>query len=274
MVHSSWDESYLSTLDFVFHPNLNYIRRMQNGKKTYTFFEKACAWGVHLFTASGIIFAMLAILAIARHDFVWAMYWLIIAFIIDAVDGMLARKFRVLEVLPYMQGKNIDFVIDFSTYAIIPAYFLYEGFWMVNGEKSYLLPEPEWIRFFCIAILLLVSAVYYGKEPMVSEDMYFIGFPVMWNAVAYYLFFIVRLDPWINFILIMIFSILHFVPLKYAYPSQNKNYQFLNWTAAIIFLGSNAGILYYYPNEPMWMRIVSGLYLPFVCWQTMIASKK
>ncbi len=247
---------------------------MQDEIHNYSTTEKALAWGVHLFTASGIVFALLAIIAVANHNFCWCMYWLIIAVIIDGVDGMLARKFKVKEVLPFMEGKNIDFVIDFATYAIIPGYFLYECFWMVDGVKYYVLPEPEWIRFSCVAVLLLVSAIYYGKEPMVSEDMYFIGFPVMWNAVAYFLFFIFRLDPWINFALIIFIAILHFVPLKYAYPSQNKKFQKINFLMVFIFLASNAGILYYYPDEPMWMRIISGLYLPFVIWQTVWISFK
>ncbi len=242
--------------------------------QSYTATQKALAWSVHIFTASGIIFALLAIIAIANHQFVESMYWLIIAFVVDGVDGTLARRFKAKEVLPFMEGKNIDFVIDFATYAIIPAYFMYEAFWVVDGEKYYVLPEAEWIRFSCVAILLLVSAVYYGKEPMVSEDMYFIGFPVMWNAVIYFLYFILKLEPWVNFLLIILFSILHFVPLKWAYPSQNKHHQKLNLLFGAIFLISNAGVLYYFPNEPLWLRIISGLYLPYILWHTVWISFK
>ncbi len=247
---------------------------MQDGKTTFTTLERALAWSVHIFTATGIVFALLAIIAISNHNFIWAMYWLIIAFVIDGVDGTLARKFRTKEVLPYMEGKNIDFVIDFATYAIIPAYFFYEAFWLVDGVKYYVLPETEWVRFFAVSVLLLVSAVYYGKEPMVSKDMYFIGFPVMWNAVIYFVFFILKLDPWINFSLIMIFSILHFVPLKWAYPSQNKNNQKLNLIFGAVFLISNAFILFYFPDEPLWLRLVSGSYLPFILGYTLWVSFK
>ena len=46
---------------------------MQNQKNTFSSFEKACAWGVHIFTASGIICTLLAIIAVANHDFVQCM---------------------------------------------------------------------------------------------------------------------------------------------------------------------------------------------------------
>ncbi len=241
---------------------------MQNEKRTFTSLEKALAWGVHLFTASGVVFALLAIIAIANHDFWLCMIWLMVAFFIDGVDGMLARKFNVKEVLPFMEGKNIDFVIDFANYAIIPAYFLYEAFWMVNGEKVSVLPDVEWVKLTAVSALLLVSAIYYGKEPMVSKDMYFIGFPVMWNAVAYFMFFVVKPAPWINFWIIILFAILHFVPWKYAYPSQNKRFQALNWLMGLVFLLGNVYLLYLYPESPLWVRIAAGTFLPYILWHT------
>jgi phosphatidylcholine synthase len=241
-------------------------------QKEFTNKDKGIAWGVHLFTASGGVFALLAIIAIAKHDFVMSMVWLLVAFVVDGVDGMMARRFRVLEVLPQMKGKNIDFVIDFANYAIIPAYFLYEAFWTVDGEMVYLLPEAEWARLGIVALMVLVSAVYYGKEPMVSEDMYFIGFPVLWNAVAYYLFFVILLSPWVNFGVLALFAILHFVPLKYAYPSQNGYLRTLNWLVGLVFLLSNAAILYLYPEAPLWLRVVSGLSLAWQGWQTIHVS--
>jgi len=91
----------------------------------YNTLDKALAWSVHLFTASGLLAGFMAILAINVKDWRAAMFWLIVALIIDGVDGTFARMFKVTEVLPNMSGKTIDYVIDFATYAIIPAYFFY-----------------------------------------------------------------------------------------------------------------------------------------------------
>ena len=111
-----------------------------------------------------------------------------------------------------MAGKTMDYVIDFATYAIIPAYLIYAA--KLHG--TYLVPEH--LRMTTAIIILLVSTLYYGKEGMVSNDLYFVGFPVMWNLVAYYLFFIFDASPMINFGLIIFFAILHFVPIKFPDP--------------------------------------------------------
>ena len=92
-----------------------------------TLLEKSLAWSVHIFTASGLWAGFMAILAINHHNWRSAMFWLLACLIIDGIDGTFARMFRVKEVLPYMDGKTIDYVIDFATYAIIPAYFFYES---------------------------------------------------------------------------------------------------------------------------------------------------
>lgn len=144
--------------------------------------EKIFAWSVHAFTASGIIPAFFAIVAVGNQNFLLAFIMLMLAHFIDGVDGTLARKAKVTEVLPNMSGKMMDCIIDFSTYAIIPAYLLYlaPDFW----------PAVPYIKEISIMAVLLVSTLYYGKEGMVSSDYYFVGFPVLWNWVAFYLYYI------------------------------------------------------------------------------------
>ena len=69
----------------------------------------------------------MAILAINEKDWRTAMFWLLACIIIDGIDGSFARICKVKEVLPFMDGKIMDYVIDFATYALIPAYFFYEA---------------------------------------------------------------------------------------------------------------------------------------------------
>jgi len=192
-----------------------------------TLLEKTLAWSVHIFTASGLLAGFMAILAINDHDWRSTMFWLLACLIIDGIDGTFARMFRVKEVLPYMDGKMIDYVIDFATYAIIPAYFFYEVE-LVN---------QDW-RLPLTFLILLVSALYYGKEGMVSDDNYFIGFPV----------------PLINGLLVVFFAILHFVPIKFAYPSQATRLKGLTIAASIVFLIALPLTVYYYPEKPLWLK--------------------
>lgn len=188
--------------------------------------RRLAAWGVHLFTATGIVCAFFAVLAVNQNEIPLAFGWLLLALFIDGVDGTFARLLKVKEVLPHVQGKWIDYVVDFANYAFVPAYILYMAKVEVAGQQVFLLPDG--CRELAVAVVLLVSALYYGLEGMVDEGLHFIGFPVLWNVVAFYLFFVFQASPWVNFGLVMVFAVLHFVPIKYPYPSRTRRFMALN----------------------------------------------
>ncbi|MCB0686154.1 MAG: hypothetical protein KDC53_06505, partial [Saprospiraceae bacterium] len=134
--------------------------------------KKVLAWLVHLYTASGGVFALLSLIAISDGAFATAMMWLMVCFFVDGTDGILARKINAREVLPNIDGKNIDYVTDFITYAFVPAYFVF---------RSNLVTED--FRLPLASYIILISAFYYGKKGMVSQKGQFTGFPVLWNLV-------------------------------------------------------------------------------------------
>jgi len=210
---------------------------------SYTNVEKFFAWSVHIFTASGLLTGFMAILAITNKNWRTAMAWLLLALFIDGIDGTLARKFKVKKVLPNINGKMIDNVIDFTTYAVIPAYFFYMAE-LVN---------PFW-NLPLTFLILLVSAIYYGKAGMVSDDYYFIGFPVMWNVVVFYLIFIFNAALWINAALVFICAILHFVPIKFAYPSRTTHLKNLTIIFTVLILLIMPLAVWLYPLVPVWLR--------------------
>lgn len=214
---------------------------MSSNTPSYTFFQKTMAWATHAFTASGLVTGFLALLSI--HEARWrdAMFWLIVSFIIDGVDGTFARFFKVKEVLPYMDGKTIDYVIDFATYAIIPAFFFHEC-GLVSGPMNIV----------CVSAMLLSAALYYGKDGMVSNDMYFVGFPVLWNMIVFYLFFIGEFGEAVNIAVIFFFTALHFLPVKFVYPSQATRLRSLSVGASILFFIALLAVVYYYPERPDW----------------------
>ncbi|MCH2043019.1 MAG: CDP-alcohol phosphatidyltransferase family protein [Saprospiraceae bacterium] len=215
-----------------------------NHKLEYSTGRKLAAWAVHLFTASGIVAGFFAIVAIAEANFFLAFILLLVTTIIDGIDGTFARMVKTTEVLPNISGKTMDYVIDFATYAIIPAYLIYaatQGGISVTDGGEYLI--PDYLREVTAVIILLISAIYYGKEGMVSEDYYFVGFPVLWNLVAFYLYYVFNLPPIWNFILVLVFGILHFVPIKFMYPSRTQKFQVLNIIVTILCIGSNFALL-------------------------------
>ncbi len=219
---------------------------------SYKTTDKIAAWSVHIFSACGLLVGFMAILAINAKNWQAAMAWLLAALAIDGIDGTFARKFKTAEVLPKMNGKTIDNVVDFTTYAVIPAYFFY-----MNG-----LVEPSW-NLPLTFLILLVSVIYYGKEGMISEDFYFIGFPVMWNVVVFYLVFVFSLNSLGNALIIISLSILHFLPVKFAYPSRATRLKTLTVVFTAIILLVMPLIVWLYPNVPIWLKWIAVLNLVY-----------
>lgn len=207
------------------------------------------AWLVHIFTASGILTVFMALIATAENDFRLAMLWLIAAQLIDGVDGTLARRYRVEEVLPAMSGKSIDFVIDFSAYCFVPAFMIFQA-GLMPGSLG-----------LCMALLIVLSsAIYYGKKSMISSDFYFVGFPVIWNMVAFYLIFIFNFPATLNAILIAMLIVMQFLPIKFAYPSLTTRWKPATLFFTTLLLVSMTGMLLFYPNYPAflyWGPIIS-----------------
>ena len=89
--------------------------------------RKVAAWGVHLFTASGVAWGFLALLAIQNHDWLLTFLWMAIAVAVDSLDGTLARRLQVKGALPGFDGALLDNVVDYLTYVVVPAFFLVEA---------------------------------------------------------------------------------------------------------------------------------------------------
>ena len=54
------------------------------------------ALSVHLLTASGAVLSMLAMLAAVKEDWNLMFLWLVVALIVDGIDGPLARRFDLI----------------------------------------------------------------------------------------------------------------------------------------------------------------------------------
>lgn len=232
------------------YPALTFIITFTSLMQQFSTVQKLLAWGVHLFTASGLIAAFMSILAINAQDWREAMLWLFLALFIDGIDGTFARLLKVQEVLPGMDGKMIDYVVDFITYALIPAYFFYMAD-LVPGIGGLLMAF----------LMLLTAAIYYGKDGMVSEDMHFIGFPVLWNLIIFVLVIVLPLPPLGNMMIIIFFSALHFIPIKFAYPSRAIRYKNLTLAISFFTLLASFWAMWIFPVRKGWLSgmILAGM---------------
>jgi phosphatidylcholine synthase len=164
------------------------------------------AFAVHVFTACGAALALMALIFAARHTWVPVFLLLGLALIVDGVDGTLARRLRVAEVLPNWSGDGLDFVVDFVTYVFVPAFVIFE---------SGLLPAAAAIP---VGLGIVVSgALYFADRRMKTADNFFRGFPAVWNAVAFYLL-LLKPAPWLAAGLIALLIVFTFIPFKFVHP--------------------------------------------------------
>jgi len=187
------------------------------------------AWGVHIFTASGAVVGAVALLAILQGSLDRAALLMLVALVIDSVDGTLARAFRVSEVLPAVDGRRLDDMVDYLNYVIVPAVFM-----VAAGSL------PAW---YWAAIPILASAYGFSHAEAKTDDDFFLGFPSYWNVVAVYLW-LLAVSPAVATGVVLLFSVLIFVPLKYLYPSKMPRGRNLLSVAALLWLVAMAlGIL-------------------------------
>lgn len=172
-----------------------------------TSMEMFLAWSVHLYTALGGIIGFFALYAVVRDNYIAAFALLLLSSVIDATDGILARAVDVKRVLPFFDGSMLDNVIDIFTYAWIPI-FIIEKITSLN---------------IVVIVFPILAALYaYGQVNMKTEDNYFLGFPTYWNIVALY-FYLLALDGMLGIAILVLFSVLTFVPTRYLYPSKHAN---------------------------------------------------
>jgi phosphatidylcholine synthase len=171
------------------------------------------AWIAHLYTATGIVLALLATALTFAHDFRGAFIYLVLATIVDATDGWLARFARVKERLPWFDGALMDNIIDYQTYVFIPALIVWQADLVPNA--------------FPICAAMTISSLYgFSRTDAKVEtgDHYFTGFPSYWNIVVVYLY-VAGLPQSINAAILVALALMVFVPIRYIYPSRTRTLQ-------------------------------------------------
>jgi phosphatidylcholine synthase len=185
----------------------------QLGQRRALTIARVYAFAIHVLTASGAAFALLAlILAVGGH---WAIMFLCLGFalIVDGLDGPLARAFKVADVLPRYSGDTLDLVVDFTSYVFVPAYAV---------VASGLLPES--LAIIAGVVIVITGALYFANRDMKTADNGFRGFPAVWNLIAFYLFVLMP-PPWISALAIAVFAVLTFVPVEFVHPVRVRRWR-------------------------------------------------
>jgi phosphatidylcholine synthase len=168
------------------------------------------AWLVHLYTASGVVFAFLAARAVIDFDYRTAFLWLALQVVVDATDGMVARAVCVSERTPRFDGAKLDDIVDYLTFVFVPALLVWRGI---------LVPDAWTLPVVCA---MLVSSAYgFNRTDAKTADHFFTGFPSYWNIVVFYLV-VMRWPAEVNAAILGVLAALVFVPIRYVYPSRTR----------------------------------------------------
>ena len=213
------------------------------------------AYATHAFTATGAVFAFLALLAAVDGRWPDMFGWLVVAFVVDGVDGALARRTDVVTHAPIIDGVLLDLVIDYLTYVFIPVFALLRAGFLPGRSGA-----------FVALLVTFASALYFADTRMKTADRSFSGFPAVWNLLALAVFIA---DPSSNvlfvlLVLIVVLAVAMFVPVKFVHPVRTERWRLLSLPAAAIWTALAGWAALTELTLPAWARVtllISGTHL-------------
>lgn len=183
---------------------------------------------VHLLTASGAVFGLIALHHAAAHDWALSFLWLGGAALIDALDGPLARRAEVETTLPRFSGARLDMVVDYFNYCAVPAFIIMES--GIAGDGLGRLAG---------AVILLSSLFHFSDLNAKTEDGFFTGFPAVWNVVCLY-FFVFGSGPAVTMLVILGLTAATFVPVKWVHPVRVRRFRALTLSITLLWSAAAA----------------------------------
>ncbi|MDP2739626.1 MAG: CDP-alcohol phosphatidyltransferase family protein [Pseudorhodobacter sp.] len=213
------------------------------------------ALSVHLLTATGAVLAMLAMLAAVDRKWDVMFLWLVVALLVDGIDGPLARKYDVKRNWPTYDGVLLDLIIDYLTYVFIPAFALF---------RSDLL--PGWTGWVAIIVVVFGSVVYFADTRMKTRDCSFAGFPACWNMVVLVMFAITP-GYWIILCVVIALTLAMFTNLKFIHPTRTQRWRWVSLPVSAAWLGFAgwAAWVDFHPESwAHWGLVATSVYLVFV----------
>jgi phosphatidylcholine synthase len=180
---------------------------------------------LHAFTATGVLVGMAALVAVLDGSARMAIIWLLVAQLIDGIDGPLARRLLPDEATTKFDGYVLDLVIDFVTCVLVPAAFLWE-FNIVNHDRSGMI---------AVAALLMFSCLWFSRTDQQDSESWFHGFPASWNMVVPTLW-LLNSSHTVTLIVVACLSILTMTNIQFAHPVRVVQWRVWNMAAISIWV--------------------------------------
>lgn len=158
-----------------------------------------------MFTASGVVVGMLALQAVFDGAARLAIFYLLLTMLIDGIDGPFARGLDVKSNVPKIDGYVLDLVIDFVTCVVVPVMFMHR-FDML----------PDRLSLAVLGLVVFLSAIWFSRTDMMTEDFYFRGFPAVWNLIIPTLY-VMEAPKFVNLGLIVCLAMLQVSDLPFPH---------------------------------------------------------
>ena len=205
----------------------------------------AASWLVHAYTASGVVLAFLTVIAVMEGETVRCLWLFLAAMVVDATDGMLARRVQVKRHVPWFDGALLDNIIDYITYAFMPMVLLWSSGHLGEGASATVLA----------VVPLLASAYQFCRVDAKTDDHLFLGFPSYWNIAAFYVV-VLDLEPVAVTVVLLVCAVLVFVPVGYVYPSRTSTLQGPTLALTCLWLVGYGVLVAQLPDpSPVWLAI-------------------
>ena len=214
------------------------------------------AAALHLYTASGGVIAFLATAEICSPApdprVVFAL--LAAAVLLDATDGPLARRWEVKRVLPVIDGRTIDDIVDYLTYTFVPLLLVWRMEWVPAPALAWIVPA-------------LVASLFGFANTGIKDEAegFFLGFPSYWNVVAFYAGPLFQLyGASINAAILLLLALATLLPLRFIYPNlAPRPWRVPVILGALVWLAAMLAMLPDYPRVHPWALGLSLLYPAF-----------
>jgi phosphatidylcholine synthase len=217
------------------------------------------AWYIHLFTTSGVVVGMLAMQAVFDRKAKWAMLALLATQVIDGIDGPIARQYDVSTNCPKIDGYVLDLVIDYVTCVLVPAAFLH---------RFNLLPHA--VSLPLAGLVVFLSAIWFARTDMMTDDNWFRGFPATWNLVAPTML-LLKSPQWLNAAIVLVLSLLQLTNVPFPHPTRIKDTRSLTLFVTIAWLFGLTWATFRWPRLSVFGR---SLLIPAVAYYFGLAAWK
>jgi len=184
----------------------------------------AKGWLVHCFTGLGALCGMFGLISVADYDFRGAIIWLVVATVLDGLDGTAARAWNVAENIPRIDGYALDLIIDYVTCIVIPVLFMH---------RFHMLPDGWSLAIG--SFVLFISALWMSRTDQMTEDDCFNGFPGEWNILVPTLF-LAKVGPWITAVVCVALAVTQLTNWTFLHPVRVRRFRWITVPVVSVWL--------------------------------------